>query len=176
MKDISRNISKPSIIIQENVVIYVNQEFEILTGYSIKELIGKSMTEIIKLLNADSQIKLEDINDKCGFYIFTKECNPREVKVSCNEIIEENKYIYYFNEIRIIKFEENYPYLFSVLPDNNIAFALYSVPKGILLKANKKYINYLNDICNNDTKKMADLLMNLYPIIQEAVINIHLQK
>ena len=160
---ISRNISMPCIIIQENVALYANNEFEILTSYSIKELIGKSMIEIIKLLNADSQIKLEDINDKCGFYIFTKECNPREVKVSCNEIIEENKYIYYFNEIRIIKFEENYPYLFSVLPDNNIAFALYSVPKGILLKANKKYINYLNDICNNDTNKIGRPINEFIP-------------
>ena len=61
---ISRNISMPCIIIQENVALYANNEFEILTSYSIKELIGKSMIEIIKLLNADSQIKLEDINDK----------------------------------------------------------------------------------------------------------------
>ena len=146
---ITRNILTPSIIVQENVAFHANNEFEILTGYSIKELIGKSMTEIIKLLNADSQIKLEDINDKCGFYIFTKECNPREVKVSCNKIIEENKYIYYFNEIRNSRFEDNYPYLFGVLPDKDIAFAVYSIPKGVLLKGNVKYINYLNEICND---------------------------
>lgn len=160
---INRNTLTPYIAVQENVVVGVNKEFEALTGYSTKELMGKTMVEVSKLLNADYQIKLEDINNKCKFYIFSKELNPREVKVSCNKIIEENKYIYYFNEIRNSRFEDNYPYLFGVLPDKDIAFGVYSIPKGVLLKGNVKYINYLNEICNDDTNKIGRPINEFIP-------------
>ena len=158
-----RYSSTPCIHTQENVTIYANVEFEILTGFLIEEMLGKTMTEIIKLLNADSQIKFKDIHDGCKLYIFTKECNPREVKVSCMNIDEENKCIYYFNEIRESRIENNYPYLLKVLPDNDIAVAIYSVPKCILLKANEKYTNYLNDICDNNTNKVGRPLIEFIP-------------
>lgn len=163
--NIKRKISKPCIYLKRNIVENANSEFITLTGYSIEELNGKSITEIIKLLKADSQIKIQDMDDgfELNCYIFSKECNPRDVKVTCKVNIEGSKSIYCFEEIRNSRMEDNYPYLTSILPDSDIAVAVFSVPNGILLKANEKYISYLNDLCNNDSNKISRAINEIIP-------------
>lgn len=157
-----RNISKPCIYFQESVATNINSEFLMLTGFSIRELAGKSISEIMKLLKADSQVKLIDIND-VNCYIFSKECNPREVRIYCKRNSEGYDSTYCFEEIKNSRMEDNYPYLSNFLPDSDIAVAIYSIPNGILLRANEKYMSYLNDLSNNKLNKISKSLNEFIP-------------
>lgn len=157
------NNLKPFIHFRESVVVNVNNQFIMLTGFSIDELIGKSIYEILKLLKADSCVNFDESKKNFICYIFSKECNPREVKISCYKNIDTNESTYFFNEIKNSRMEDNYPYLSNILPDNDIAVAIYSAPKGILLKANEKYISYLNDLCIDNSNKIGRTLSEFIP-------------
>jgi|LSQX01.2.fsa_nt_gb PAS domain S-box-containing protein len=158
-----KKISNACIYIRENVVYNVSNEFITLTGFSFGELKGNATSEIMNLLKTDSRENLGEMENDSNCYIFSKECNPMEVKISCKRNIEKNESIYFFKEIKYSRIEDNFPYLSNILPNSDIAVAIYSVPNGILLKANEKYICYLNELCNNDSIKIARALNDFIP-------------
>lgn len=161
--DLKKSKSEPFLHFQNNIAIEVNTDFKILTGYSCEELIGRTITEINKMLRLESQVKLENIHKDCICYIFTKKYEPREVKIFCKINQDGNDRLYIIKEKRNPRVEDSYPYVSNILPDNDIAVAIYSMPDEILLKANKKYVNYLSVLCNNDENKIGKTLKEFIP-------------
>jgi len=146
-----KRIARPFLHIKNDIAFEVNNEFEKLTGYTSKELIGKSIADIKDILKIDSKVLLEDIESEYSCYIFTKESEPREVTITCKNIKFEEEQIYNIKEKRDSRIEDRMSYITSIFPDNDTGVAIYSVPDGIILKTNEKFttLNLLYNIMEN---------------------------
>ncbi|MGD9568228.1 MAG: ATP-binding protein [Sedimentibacter sp.] len=128
--------------IKNNVVIDVNGSFENLTGYCRNELIGKTISILNKMLRIDAQIKIENIVNSYNGYIFNKKLEPKYVTIACEKRAERDK-IYYFKNIKHFKIVE-LPYKMSPLLSNEVGVGAYSITHGVLLRYNRKYLEYIN--------------------------------
>jgi signal transduction histidine kinase len=155
---LKRRASKPFIYFKSNIVIKINNELVKLTGYSSNQLIGKSIDEINIMLRINSQINLEDIEEKHSCYIFTKEYEPREVNITCNKDKSVNEQIYYITEKINSRIEGRLLFLTSIISDDELAVSVYSIPNGILLKANKKYLSKCIENINGISKPINEVL------------------
>ena len=84
-------IIEPYIQSYDNIITEVNKEFIDLTGFTLDELLGKSLMKICVMLRLNSQILLNNISSKYSGYIFTKSLSPREVNISLFQGKESNK-------------------------------------------------------------------------------------
>jgi PAS domain-containing protein len=132
---------KPFLFIKNNVAFIFNDEFESLTGYSKEELLGKSIKKIGEMLRIDSKVNLECIESECSCYIFTKEYESREVIISYKNYRSKNEQFYLFEEIANSRIEDRFPYLESILTENELGIAIYSITDWVLLKCNKQFLN-----------------------------------
>jgi len=89
---------QPCLTSCEGKIIEVNKEFIEFTGFTRKELLGKSLMEIGDLLRINSQIFLSNIKSKYSGFIFTKSLNVKEVDISIIKGQETNEKIYIFIE------------------------------------------------------------------------------
>jgi signal transduction histidine kinase len=140
---------KPFLFIKNNLVFELNNQFEILTGYSREELLGKSIAEISNMLRIDSQVNLEDIEGECSCYIFTKEFELREVTFFYKKNKSKNEQFYLLDEIMNSRIEDRLPFIESILTDNEFAAAIYSIPDKIFLKCNIQFLNFCNKKIEN---------------------------
>jgi len=129
---------------KNNIVTKVNNQFMKLTGYPKSELIGKSLTDISRLLRIDSQVQLEIIESEYNLYMFTSKFEPKEVIISCKRLESKNENIYHIKYKPNTRFEDKLPFAASLLLDNKIGIAIYSITDGILLRVNKKFLDFWN--------------------------------
>jgi len=132
----------PLLSSKDDIVVEVNNELMNLTGHSKNELIGKSLTEISKMLKINSQIYLEYIENEKRLYLFSKDDQAKEVTISCKKsnLSNEKKYFIKGKSSPII--EDKFPYIASLLSDNKIGVAIYSITDGILLDINNKFLEF----------------------------------
>jgi PAS domain-containing protein len=153
---------KPFFHSKNNVIIEINREFINFTGYSRNELIGKSLLEISYMLRIDSQVSLENIENRHGCYIFTKECEARWISIICKLLELENEKIYFFKEKTNLRIENRFSIIDKFLLDNNIGVAIYNIPNLTLLKANQHYLDLLGKPYNKKEtaigKKISDFV------------------
>lgn len=143
-----KNNQKPSITISNEIVIKVSEEFVDLTGYYKEELLGKSYKELSKILKFNFCDKFRSVKDKMNVYIFTKSLEPREVIISKKIDHEKTNILYFFHEKENSRIENKFLYAEQLCLDNKDGIAIYSAPDITLLKANEKYIYYLDEPFN----------------------------
>lgn len=147
---------------KDNIVTEIAENFINITGYSRRELIGKSLTEISCILRIDSQINLENITNECSCFMFTKEFDPKEIRISCKTIDSKKEKVYFIEQDSNISVYENFDFAKQLYTDNKTGFALYSAPDLILLKTNENYLNFLdepyNKIYNSIGKKQKEIV------------------
>lgn len=90
------NTDSPYLITYHKDIIGGNSSFEKLTGYNMDELIGKSIENIIEIL----EIYEDDTCNKIKFT--TKDNSLKQIKISKIELANK-EIIYFFNEIKQIK-------------------------------------------------------------------------
>ena len=135
---------------QYNIVTDISKEFVDFLGYSLDEIIGKSLIEIGSMLKINSQIFLNSIIDNYSGYIFTKLDCAIEVNISVAEITKTNKKMYSFIEKPNSRLNEKLIFEEQSFIDDISGVAVYSVPDLILLKANKKYFHLINSTLNKE--------------------------
>lgn len=159
----------PYIIVGNGLIIEVSETFLELTKYKRDQLIGKSLPEICDMLRINSLSKLNSIN-KDYFYLFTSSYEPVEVTISLKYEKSKGKSIYYFIRRENAEIEEKLPYVNQVLKDNKIGFAIHSAPDFILLKANQRYIDYLNEPYNKKESCIGRLQNEIVKGFEESDI------
>ena len=152
--------SKPLLHIKNNVTFNVNNDFENLTGYLREELLGKSITEINNILKIYSKNLLEDTEGENSCYIFTKECEPREVSITCKKSNLENEKFFIIKEKSNSRIEERLSYATRILQDNEIGIAIYSIPDLIILKVNRIFTD---NVCNKNENFIGNSLKEILP-------------
>jgi PAS domain S-box-containing protein len=133
---------------KNNVIAEVSNEFINFTGYSEKELIGKSLTEISSMLRINSQVYLENIDNEYNCYMFTKEYEPREVTIISKKLQCDNEKIYVIKENPNSCIKEKFDFVELFSTDRKTGVAINSVPDLILLKANQNYLDTLDEPYN----------------------------
>ncbi|MFT8315396.1 MAG: PAS domain-containing sensor histidine kinase [Clostridium sp.] len=142
MKYTLKAIKKLFFCSNNNFITKVSRDFVDFSGYSEDELVGKSLNEISMLLRIDSVVNLEDIKDKFEGYMFTKQCNAREVTIICKYLEGNNKREYYFREKPNSRIEDKMMFVAQICKNDKIGTAIWSFPDFIMLNCNNKFLNY----------------------------------
>ncbi|MEK6265233.1 MAG: PAS domain-containing protein, partial [Clostridium sp.] len=143
-------IIEPCFYTCDDIIIDVNKEFTDFTGFTIDELLGKSLIEIEALLKINLQKLSNSINDNHSVYIFTKSLNSREVTISLLNDTFANEQAYTFVEKPNSRLDDKFIFMEQLFIDNTMGYAVYSVPDLILLKSNEKYLNLLDSPLNSE--------------------------
>lgn len=139
---------EPYLYSRDSVITEVNKEFIDFTGFTIDELLGKSLIEIGDMLKINSQILLDNINSKYPRFIFTKFLEAREVNISLFQGKETNEKIYTFIEKPNSRLDDKLIFVEQTFTENIQGVAVYSIPDLILLKANQKYLDFFDSPFN----------------------------
>ena len=127
-----------------NNVTGVNKEFLDFTGFTIYELLGKSIVEIREMLKMNSKILIDNISIKYPRYIFTKSLEPLEVNISLLYNKKTDEKVYTFVEKANSRLNDKLIFEEQTFINNISGVAVYSVPGLILLKTNQKYLDSLD--------------------------------
>ena len=149
MIDNSTKNKKSFIVILDGIIVEVSEGFTNLTDYSAGDLIGKSYFDVSQILKFNPQNKSESMNNgNFNMYLFTKLLESREVVVSLEMGKNKGDIIYFFDEKENSRLVGKFPYVEQLFLENKCGIAIYSAPDLVLLKANQKYIYYLNEPFN----------------------------
>ena len=151
----NNKIIEPSLYSVDNIIIEVNKGFIDFTGFTMDELLGKSLIEVGDMLRVNSQIFLEGIISKYSGYIFTKIFGAREVNISLSYGKVTNEKIYTFIEIQNSRLDDKLIFVEQTFIDNISGAAIYSVPDLILLKANQRYLSFMDSPFNKEQNSIG---------------------
>ena len=70
-------ITKPCLCSRGGIIIKANKEFIDFIGFTIDELLGKSLHEIGDMIRINTQIYLDNISGKYFGYVFTKSLSAK---------------------------------------------------------------------------------------------------
>lgn len=143
------NTVETSYIIENNGKLeYISEDFLCLSDFSRENLISKKFLDVwdnkLKI-----NIKLETLGEVQEAFLFTKNLEVRFVVItrSKDKLTDGTKYS--ISEIPESRFEHNNMYLEEMYKSNISGIAVYSIPNMILIKANEKYLDYLEEPFNN---------------------------
>lgn len=131
----------PCVLVKEDKVIEVNEEFIEMTEYNMDEIIGKNIEKVFSLLRGGPCIDAKNIDEKADYFLFTKSLEVRYINIEI--VIEKEEIRYIIIEKQGSKFEIKHSYLSQLCKSNDIGVAVYSVPDMVLIKANQKYLDFL---------------------------------
>ena len=153
------------LISAQNIVTDIGNCFLELTGYSKDEIIDKDISEVFTRLLRLHQETFEqiDINNNIECYIFTKCLEVREVTISFLQDQDVNNKIYSIIEKPNSRLDEKLIFEEQLFRDNNVGCSIYSVPDLILLKANQKYLDFMNPPYNIMEKCIGTTLKESVP-------------
>ena len=153
----SNRIIEPYFYSCDSIITEVNKEFIDFTGFTMNELLGKSLIEIGDMLKINSQILLENINSKCKYsgYIFTKLLESREVNISLFHGTSTNEKVYTFIEKPNSRIDDKLIFVEQAFIDDKSGVSVYSVPDLILLKANQKYLDLIDPSLNQEKNSIG---------------------
>ena len=128
----------------DGIITEVNNEFINFTGFTVNELLGKSLIEVGDILKLNSQILLSNIKYKYSGFIFTKLHSAREVSISLSYGKKTSEKVYTFVEKPNSRLNDKLIFVEQTFIENISGVAVYSVPDLILLKANQKYLEFMD--------------------------------
>jgi len=141
---LKKKYERPFLHLRNSIIIEVNNEFINFTGYSRSELIGKSLYEINSMLRLNSQICLENIQDECSCYMFTRSYEPKEVTILCKSLEFKNEKMYFLKEKVNSCIKDKFMYVEQLYANNQIGVSIFSFPDLILLRANQKQLDFFD--------------------------------
>ncbi|MHC1682180.1 MAG: ATP-binding protein [Clostridiaceae bacterium] len=134
-------LETPFLIIKNNIVIGANLPFYNFTEFSPKELIGKAVNDVIRLLRINTKIDFDDLEKE--YFIFNKSLEYRNVQIVL-EKEDQECFKYYFIEKSNSRFEDKFNVIRSLFNDEKVGIAVFSSPDLTLITANKIYFNTLD--------------------------------
>ncbi|MGV8980179.1 ATP-binding protein [Clostridium sp.] len=153
--DFNNKMIEPYLYSCDSIITDVNKGFIELTGYSMDELLGKSLKEIGDMLRISSQILFDNINSNYTGFVFTKGLEAREVNITLIHSEEKNQKEYTFIEKPKSRLKDKLIFVEQTFIENISGAAVYSVPDLILLKANESYLNFQDLHFNKDENRIG---------------------
>ena len=137
---------------KDGIIIDINDNFFNLTQFNRNELCGKSITEVLNKLfryNPNINTNCEEVET----ILFTKTLDVRFVKVKRYDHFDNNINLYIFDEIENSRLDNKILFIENLINDNKMGIGIYTANDIKLIKANQKYLDYLQNPYN--TKEVA---------------------
>lgn len=138
----------PFLLTKELKVIVGNDAFFDLVNFSMEEIIGRDINEILSMLRCNFNIEESSFENFKSYYLYNKFYEPIEVTIEVQKIGEE-EVIYFIKEVPHSRIEDRMPLFDHLFKDDAIGMAVFSVPDITLLKANETWLNFLDKPYNN---------------------------
>lgn len=169
----------PYVEIINDKVTGASNGFLDFTGYCIENLIGKTIEEIYELLRIKKcNYKNFESCEEC--FLFTKSYNVRRVEIIFEKEIDESKQFVVFLEKPGMRFEDQFSIIEELYSDNSVGVAIFGIPDITLLKANQKYLDFLdkpfNNINNSLGKSIGDIVTGWHGSTSEKIWDDILEK
>jgi len=74
-------ITQPCFYSSDGIITRANKEFIEFAGFTMDEMLGKSLKQIGDMIRINTQIHLYNIIERYCGYVFTKALSSREVKI-----------------------------------------------------------------------------------------------
>lgn len=145
---LAESYNKPFLHSMENIVTEVNEAFVNLVGYSENELLGRSLTEISKLIRIDLQMNLQEVKSESKHFIFNKTPDSIEVSIIIKFLDDQNDKILYFTEQPHYGCNQMFDFVKSIFTDRMTGVACRIFPSLVLIKADQNFIGMLEEPFN----------------------------
>lgn len=162
MKFTKYNTQVPFIIEKDGIIIDLNPALIELSGFIKEDLINHPFNKVwYELLRITVQPRSTGLKQEA--FLFTKALSVRCINISAskNLLTSETKYI--ISEIPNSRFEERNLYLMQLSKSDLVGVAVYSVPNMILLKANEKYLGFLQPPFNKEAISIGRRIEEIIP-------------
>nr|WP_010681234.1 PAS domain-containing sensor histidine kinase [Acetivibrio cellulolyticus] len=130
----------------DNKAIEFGDAFLELTKFEKNEILNMDISHILHNLLRLHRDILECMKSQENSLIFTKELEPREVRI-IQKITGDEKLIF-LNEVPNSRIDEKFPYLQALGLTEMSGVAFYSAADHRLIKANETYLNFLDEPFN----------------------------
>jgi len=138
------------LIVDMGIVVDIGDAFTELTGYSPVDILQKDISEVInRLLKINYTVSDLKNNTTDSLFLFTKTFEAMEVTVSCSHLEGPNLKLLIFTAKPNSRLEDKLIFVKEMFSDHRIRAAIYSVPDLILLKANQKYLDFIDSPYNS---------------------------
>jgi PAS domain S-box-containing protein len=134
------------LVVRDEKVEEISESFLRMTMYSVEDFVNKNIIEIFKILRFGPSFSFDKLNEDDEYFLFNKELEVIFVNVKLQDHI--NKRIYTFIEKPNSDFDTKFPLASILCKDNHYGIGIFSLPDITLLKANEKFISFL-DAPNN---------------------------
>ena len=148
-------ITEPRLYLCDSITTLVNKEFINFTGFTMDELLGKSLIEIGDMLKVDLQMIFDNNTGEYSGFIFTKLLKAKEVDISLSHGKGTNKKVYTFVLKSNSRLADKLTFVEQAFIDDISGVAIYSVPDLVLLKANQKYLDLLDSPFNKEKNSIG---------------------
>ncbi|MDD7794417.1 PAS domain-containing sensor histidine kinase [Clostridium sp. 'White wine YQ'] len=129
----------PYILVKNQIVTKVSNEFTNITEYTFEELLNKNISDVLITLKVGPDININNINDKVEYFLFSKSLEVRFVNIKVIDVKDER--IYIFLKRTNFDAKRKFPFINTLCSDNFYGVGIFSVPDGTLIKANSRYIS-----------------------------------
>lgn len=140
--------------------------FTSLTGYSKSDFYHKRISEVMhKLFKFDFDPEKSTVSE-C--YLFKKSYEVIEVRISIYEVGRANQKLYLFQQKDNLILNSELSFVCKLMKENHMGVGLYSCPGFRLLKANRRYLEYLQDAYNTEESPIGLCLGEIIPNYDES--------
>lgn len=135
-----------NIIISRDIIIAVDRNFEDFTGYSKDDVYKKSVSLVLyELFKMRVDVESLELGLEKGPFLLFSKCNEvKEIDIFIEIGSDINVKVFTFVERPNSRLDDKLIFLERQFVDNVVGIAIFSVPDLRLLKANEKYLNFLD--------------------------------
>ena len=142
-EDFFNNLNKvAAILVKNKKIIKVSQQFIDITEYTCDELLNRNIEGVFRILRVGPNVSIDNIDEQANYFLFTKSFEVRFINIEV--IRKKNEQIYILKEKTNLRFDYRFSFLSQMSSEDIYGVAIYSIPDYILLKANQKYLNFLD--------------------------------
>lgn len=136
----------PAFLERDGKVIGVSELFRDLTEFKGNRFISDKIEDVFLSLKIGPDFDINNLEEQRDYFMFTESLDIKFFNIKT--INEQRERLYIFLEIPNSKLEDKFPVASTMCSDNYYGIAFFSMPDMTLLKANDKYIGYI-DAPNN---------------------------
>ena len=164
------------LLVNNGVVVESGYAFTELTGYSKAEVYQKDITEILfELLRVKCSVyDLENNKANTDLFLFTKSYEAIEVIISINQLENIAQQLYILTEKPNSRLETKLIFVQELFVENVVGVNIFSVPDLILLKANQKYLDFLDAPYNRIENSLGKSIKEIVTGFEGSQLEINL--
>jgi len=154
------------LLVNNGIVEDMGCTFTALTGYSKSDFYHCRISEAMhKLFGFDFD---PGKSAASGYFLFKKSFEAIEVRIKVYQVGKGNRKLYLFQQIPNHILNSELSLVDKFLKDNNSAVGLFSSPDFRLLKANRKYLEFIRDACRAEGNMIGRCLSEIVPNYGES--------